>query len=231
VSDPTEASPRRRELLAAALAYAAEHNLSDLSLRPLAAAIGSSPRVLLYLFGSKEGLIREVLAAGRAEQLALVARADSEAAGPRAALGLLWEWCTAPGHRSTLRMFFEAYSRSPGDDGPWRGFAAASLDDWLPPFERLFAGTGMPATLGLAVLRGLLLDVVALDPAANRESGDFARIDAAWRHFLDSAFGGASGGAPAGAPGSTTEKASRTAAGKAPGEPPAGCSGSASGTP
>src|SRR5690349_1727196 len=69
---PPPASPRRRELLAATRAYAAQNNLSDLSLRPLAAAIGSSPRVLLYLFGSKEGLIREVLAAGRTEQLALV---------------------------------------------------------------------------------------------------------------------------------------------------------------
>src|SRR5262245_37270234 len=76
-ADP-EASPRKRELLAATLAYAAANNLADLSLRPLAAAIGSSPRVLLYLFGSKEGLIREVLAAARAEQLALVARAAEE---------------------------------------------------------------------------------------------------------------------------------------------------------
>src|SRR5688500_17517384 len=71
----TEPSPRQRELLAATLKYAAENNLSDLSLRPLAAAIGSSPRVLLYLFGSKEGLIRDVLTVGREEQLTLVERA------------------------------------------------------------------------------------------------------------------------------------------------------------
>ncbi len=56
-------SPRRVELLACTLEYATRTNLSELSLRPLAAAIGSSPRVLIYLFGSKEGLLREVLAA------------------------------------------------------------------------------------------------------------------------------------------------------------------------
>lgn len=185
--EPAEASPRRRELLAATLAYAAEHNLSDLSLRPLAAAIGSSPRVLLYLFGSKDGLMREVLAAGREEQLALVERAYAEAADPRAALELLWEWCTAPHRRSTLRLFFEGYVRSPGDDGPWHGFATASLDDWIPPFERLFADTDIPATLALAVLRGLLLDVIAQEPAGAGTSQP--RIDAAWHRFLDGAFG------------------------------------------
>ncbi|NUP32013.1 MAG: TetR/AcrR family transcriptional regulator [Streptomycetaceae bacterium] len=183
--EPAEASPRRRELLAATLAYAAEHNLSDLSLRPLAAAIGSSPRVLLYLFGSKDGLMREVLAAGREEQLALVERAYAEAADPRAALELLWEWCTAPHRRSTLRLFFEGYVRSPGDDGPWHGFATASLDDWLPPFERLFADTDIPATLALAVLRGLLLDVIAQPAGAGASQ---PRIDAAWHRFLDGAF-------------------------------------------
>ena len=54
-------SARRGELLDAAYRYALAHGLVDLSLRPLAAAIGSSPRVLLFLFGSKDGLVRELL--------------------------------------------------------------------------------------------------------------------------------------------------------------------------
>ncbi len=44
-----------------------------MSLRPLAAAIGSSPRVLLYLFGSKEGLTRALLARARADELEALA--------------------------------------------------------------------------------------------------------------------------------------------------------------
>ncbi len=51
-------SARETELLERAYAWVLEHGLSDLSLRPLAAAIGSSPRVLLFLFGSNEGLLR-----------------------------------------------------------------------------------------------------------------------------------------------------------------------------
>ncbi|MGH8869222.1 MAG: TetR family transcriptional regulator, partial [Actinomycetes bacterium] len=68
-------SPRREELLERAYAYALEHGLADLSLRPLAAAVGSSPRVLLYLFCSKDGLLRALLARARADELDLLARA------------------------------------------------------------------------------------------------------------------------------------------------------------
>ena len=62
----------RAELLERAYRYALEHGVANLSLRPLASAIGSSPRVLLYLFGSKDGLVRALLARARAEELALL---------------------------------------------------------------------------------------------------------------------------------------------------------------
>jgi AcrR family transcriptional regulator len=50
-------SPRRVQLLDAAYAYTLEHGLAGVSLRPLAGATGTSPRVLLYLFGSKDELV------------------------------------------------------------------------------------------------------------------------------------------------------------------------------
>lgn len=65
-------SARQTELLEAAYRYALDHGLADLSLRPLAAAIGSSPRVLLYLFGSKDGLVRALLARARVDELDLL---------------------------------------------------------------------------------------------------------------------------------------------------------------
>ncbi|MGW9276725.1 MULTISPECIES: TetR family transcriptional regulator [unclassified Embleya] len=126
-------SARRDELLAASVAYVAEHGLAELSLRPLARAIGSSPRVLLYLFGSKEGLIREILEVGRAEQLALVTRADGRPGTARDTLDLLWTWLVAPERRGALRLFFDGYVRSFQGDAPWSDFTVASLDEWLPP--------------------------------------------------------------------------------------------------
>jgi AcrR family transcriptional regulator len=172
-------SPRREEILAASVRYVAEHSLSDLSLRPLAAAVGSSPRVLLYLFGSKEQLIREVLAVGRAEQLALLQRSADRGGTPRETLELLWEWLTAPEHRGMLRLFFEGYVRGFDRSGPWDDFGAASLRDWLPPLEDVLSGTGVEATLVLAVLRGLLLDLLADGTSAHT-----ARVEAAWHAFL-----------------------------------------------
>ncbi|BEL03283.1 TetR family transcriptional regulator [Actinoplanes sichuanensis] len=65
-------SARQVELLEAAYRYALEHGLADLSLRPLAAAIGSSPRVLMFLFGNKDGLVRALLARARADELTVL---------------------------------------------------------------------------------------------------------------------------------------------------------------
>ncbi len=160
---------RRDDLLRQAYAYALEHGLADLSLRPLAAAIGSSPRVLLFLFGSKDGLVRELLAQARADQLALLdqVRGDTLA---EVALAV-WSWLAAPEHRALLTLWLEGYGRSLiAADGPWAGFARATVDDWLA----VLAETGADrtqCTLALAVLRGALLDLLA--------TGDVERTTAA----------------------------------------------------
>jgi len=180
IAKPPASSARRDELLAASVAFVAEHGLAELSLRPLAHAIGSSPRVLLYLFGSKEGLIHEILNVGRAEQLALVARADGHPGSAREALDLLWDWVSVPERRGALRLFFDAYVRSFDGGGPWAGFADTSLREWLPPLERVLHGTPLPPTLALAVIRGLLLDHLAA-----RTPQDTARVQAAWTDFAD----------------------------------------------
>ena len=62
----------RERLLAAAVDYAAEHGLADLSLRSLAAGLGTSHRMLIFHFGSKEGLLVEVVRAVEAQQRALL---------------------------------------------------------------------------------------------------------------------------------------------------------------
>jgi AcrR family transcriptional regulator len=85
---------RRDELLELAYAYVLEHGLAGMSLRPLAKAIGSSPRVLLFLFGSKDELVRALLARARADEL-------EHADGPLE----VWEWLAAPEHRGLLTLW------------------------------------------------------------------------------------------------------------------------------
>ncbi|QUQ64893.1 TetR/AcrR family transcriptional regulator [Kutzneria sp. CA-103260] len=165
---------RRDDLLRQAYAYALEHGLADLSLRPLAAAIGSSPRVLLFLFGSKDGLVRELLARARADELALL---DQVRGGGLAEVAeAVWAWLAAPEHRALLTLWLEGYGRSlVAADGPWAGFARATVEDWLA----VLADTGADrtaCTLVLAVLRGALLDLLA--------TGDVERTTAAIRSIM-----------------------------------------------
>ncbi|WUJ08075.1 TetR/AcrR family transcriptional regulator [Actinoplanes sp. NBC_00393] len=172
-------SERREELLEAAYGYVLEHGLADLSLRPLAAAIGSSPRVLIFLFGSKEGLVRELLARARADELRLVGDVGAAPIGLDAAVETVWDWLAADEHRPLLRLWVEAYARSLVEpDGAWGGFARATVEDWLgvlaacqPAAERDSADGAAQRTLALAVLRGALLDLLA--------TGDAERVRAA----------------------------------------------------
>jgi AcrR family transcriptional regulator len=180
--EPATASPRRAELLEAAYRYVLQHGLGDLSLRPLAAAVGSSPRVLLYLFGSKDGLVRALLARSRADELSLLR--EPPAGDLAAVAGRVWEWLAAPDHRAVLALWVEAYARSLIEpDGPWAGFARDTVRDWLallaaaqPAAERRTAAGAARRTLVLAVLRGAMLDLLA--------TGDTARTTAAVRQQL-----------------------------------------------
>lgn len=177
-------SARREELLERAYGYALEHGLASLSLRPLAEAIGSSPRVLLFLFDSKDGLVRALLERARADELDFLrsAPADDLAAAARR----VWEWLAAPERRGLLTLWVEAYARSLVEpDGPWGGFAARTVDDWLdllaaaqPVASSRTAAGAAERTAVLAVLRGAMLDVLA--------TGDITRTTAAVRSQLRS---------------------------------------------
>jgi AcrR family transcriptional regulator len=168
-------SARQDELLELAYRYVLAHGLADLSLRPLARAIGSSPRVLLFLYGSKDNLIRALLARARADELAAIEafrQTGSPAALTDAALQV-WGWLSDDGHRHLLGLWVEAYARSLVDPGgPWGHFAAQTVQDWLgllaerqPPARRRSQAGAAERTAVLAVLRGAMLDLLATGDA------------------------------------------------------------------
>jgi AcrR family transcriptional regulator len=175
-------SPRRAELLGACYGYVLEHGLAGLSLRPLAAATGTSPRVLLYLFGSKEQLVRELLARARHEQISLITDLlgpDIPDGGFEQLAGRLWNLLSSPEQRPMVRLTYEAYLRSVSrDPGPWQGFATETARDYLELLIRAQPGAHparaeATAASTLALIRGLLLDLLA--------DGDIDRVTAAWR--------------------------------------------------
>jgi AcrR family transcriptional regulator len=172
-----EASARQQELLQRAYEYVLQHGLMTLSLRPLAQAIGSSPRVLLFLFGSKEGLVQALLARARAAELAFLGemrRPDDFDSVVRR----VWQWLVAKEHRPMLVLWLETYAHSLVEpEGAYGQFALRTVDDWLellathqtPQHRRTRTGANERA-LALAVLRGAMLDLLA--------SGDEVRTTA-----------------------------------------------------
>jgi len=173
---------RREELLEKAYEFVLEHGLADLSLRPLAQAIGSSPRVLLYLFESKDGLVRELLARARQDELAAIQGIEGDL---EAVTATLWGWLAAPEHRPLLVLWLEAYARSLVEpDGPWAGHARQTVEDWLsvlakaqPPAVRRTRAGLAERTRALALVRGAMLDLLA--------TGDGTRVTAALRQRSD----------------------------------------------
>lgn len=173
-------SPRRDQLLERAYAYVLEHGLGGLSLRPLALAVGSSPRVLLFLFESKDGLVRALLARARADELELLGRMRVEGGSDLGQVGAeVWRWLAAEEHRGLLQLWTESYARSLVQPlGPWAEFARETVEDWLgllarsqPPRQRRSRAGAAQRTLVLALLRGALLDLLA--------TGDLERTSSA----------------------------------------------------
>jgi AcrR family transcriptional regulator len=148
---------RRSVTLAAAADYVLANGLAGLSLRPLAAVLGTSPRMLLYDFGSKQQLVGEVLAEIRRREERLL---DADVHS----LEDVWRWIAAPEREAFLRLFFEVYV-----DSMKRGEATPFVREWVDFLARRVDEA--TATLLIAVVRGLLLDRLA--------TGDTDRTDAA----------------------------------------------------
>lgn len=162
-----------------------DQGLAGLRLGDLARRTGVSSRMLLHYFGSKEELVARGLEAARTRQLvAFRARLEPRPPTPyRDVLAAAWSWLGSSEARPYLRLFeqLQAVAREPGSRHA--GFAERSVVEWLPVLESGFARDGAGstraaelATLTLAVVRGLLLDVSATD--------DRARADAAFDRFV-----------------------------------------------
>jgi AcrR family transcriptional regulator len=160
---------RRAELLAATIDHAEQHGISELSLRQLAEAIGTSHRMLVYHFGSKDELLVEVTREVEARQRAAVeALAADESMPPDAQMAELWRRLTDPALAPQEKLFFELYGQALQGRENAASLLEGIVDDWLGPLTELAVRQGVPrakaradARLSLAVTRGLLLDLLA----------------------------------------------------------------------
>lgn len=167
----------KERLLDACADHALAHGLPD-RLEPLATATGTSARMLIYHFGTRDTLLRAVLVHARQRQLdtfgdLLRARPDEPYT---ATLDRAWSAITGPDGRPYLRMFGQL--RESAEQRLWPDFRRTATTDWLGPLEDGLRSIGRPelATLVLAVIRGLLMDLDA--------TSDTTRTDQAFRDFL-----------------------------------------------
>lgn len=98
---------RREELAEAATDYALEHGLIGLSLRPLAAAIGTSDRMLLYHFTDKDDVVATVLRTSNDRSIRELGRVPPSRDLHRAVLDL-WAATTAGQLERCQRLYVEA---------------------------------------------------------------------------------------------------------------------------
>ncbi|MHA7957822.1 TetR/AcrR family transcriptional regulator [Streptomyces sp. L500] len=154
---------RREELLSAAMHYVGEHGLATLTLRPLAAALGTSDRMLVYHFGSREGLVVALLDRAFAD-LATVWQ-GRQATRPSDLVRVLWQTFAEPGVRVALRLYLEAASLA-GTDELWREQLAPAASSYLHTAEQWLVEAGMSpaiapsaARLASATLDGALLQL------------------------------------------------------------------------
>ncbi len=171
---------RRQELLAEVIADLAREGLGDRSLRDIAASVGTSHRMLIHHFGSRQGLMTAVVEAVEEDQKVFMEALQGESGDVMAAM---WQRLREPMLWPAERLFFECYARALHGEEPFARLLPGAIDDWVERAVGLDATSGAPpdvarayARLGLAVFRGLILDLVG--------TGDQAGVDAAFSVYL-----------------------------------------------
>jgi AcrR family transcriptional regulator len=182
----SSATPKER-LLSAVVDVALAGGITDLSLRAIAEAAGTSHRMLIHHFGSREGLLVEVIRAVEERQRSILGGLETENAGvpvPEDLALQFWEHLRSPELAPQERLFFEVYGQALQGRQWARPLLDGIVENWVGPVAATFEAVGAsPATarivarLSVAVGRGLLLDVLA--------TGDDEEVDAAMRYFLD----------------------------------------------
>ncbi|MET7562608.1 TetR/AcrR family transcriptional regulator [Streptomyces sp. NPDC005479] len=188
---PRPADPAKRaDLLHRIRAYVLRNGLTGLSLRPLARELGTSDRMLLYYFGTKERMVAEALSLDdrrpllRFRDVRNSTDAPEDAAGARRLLEELWEEFHSPDRRSVMPLQFELMTASvlhPDKYGPlMRDLITEWTDLYTPLFVRLDMSDERArneATLLVDATLGLLYGSLA--------DGDWDRATATFRTLLD----------------------------------------------
>jgi AcrR family transcriptional regulator len=171
----------RKEILTGELiGYLLEHGLSDLSLRPLAEALGTSARLLIYHFESKEGLLTEALDSMQLRlRQSFGSMVERRAGSSERPLKLFWDWAITDENFPYLKLIYELQILAVQNPAAYGQYLQRNASNWseliataLPEAER----TPAMVTLLGAVFDGLFLELMS--------TGDRKRTTQAIQQFL-----------------------------------------------
>ena len=155
----------RNRLKAKAADFMLKHGMLDLSLRPLAKALGTSARMLIYHFGSREGLIRAALDEIRMREDARVSRWYARRKEPPSLSDfLLWlcEEYTTKEVKEFAQFMVELWVLALRDPKSFPEVFHAPIAYWEMLSRKSAArADSAQTTLLLAVTRGLEIDLAA----------------------------------------------------------------------
>ncbi|MEH3140917.1 MAG: TetR/AcrR family transcriptional regulator [Mycobacterium kyogaense] len=186
---PRTADPQRRaELLRAVVSHLEERGVADMSLAPMAEALGTSKRMLLYYFGDRGELLAQAMAASRPDAGEIfdgVATAEDFIA----AAHTLWQAITRGRQRRSVSLLLQVLSLAITDPDTYQPYANDAVTVMLDPIATALAGLGfgtsdarVRATLVVSGLRGLCQDGLV--------TGDRSRVDAAAERVIAAAVAG-----------------------------------------
>jgi AcrR family transcriptional regulator len=175
----------RQQLLDASIDWVATHGIGELSLRQLAAALGTSHRMLIFHFGSKQKLWIEIVRTVEQRQRDWLRELPPDPDKPVGeAVWTWWKHISDPSLWANERLFFELYGQGLQGHPHAVEFLDGIVDDWIDPVVEASIAQGVPeplardqARLGVAVTRGLLLDLLA--------TGDTDAVDRAMAAFIE----------------------------------------------
>src|SRR5262249_3587112 len=138
-SVPSDRTARRKaQLLDAFVRYLLRRGVSDISLRPAAAALGTSPRMLIYYFGSRKRLLFDAMAEIRIRERArFMQQIERRPPGlsTREFLMASWRWYASKRREPYLRLLFELYGLAFVNPKRYRGFLTAMAEDFFGMIE------------------------------------------------------------------------------------------------
>ena len=174
--------PPREQLLQKCLRYFLKHGVANLSLRPLADAVGTSARMLVHHFGSKEGLITAVMEQVRLRLQSLFEPLVGSKSGaePNEVMLAFWKLTTDREYLPYMRLLFEVQILAIQNPARYERYLMDTSSSWLSLVQRALPKgkrSAAMATLSTAVIDGLMLEYLS--------TGDLGRTSNAVELFLD----------------------------------------------